>query len=383
MRSNGAVLVVTTDPLRNPNYGGILQAWALCEALKNLGYEPWIYDKRSTKLWRAWYALVRFGCRFVPHRLTLRWWYCWPENQTILKFARSNLRYSSSSTHTPRTETAASAPFVAYVTGSDQVWRPEIYDAAEKLLGFVDSGFTGPRIAYAASFGKNDLTMFNDQLRAKTKPLAQQLTAVSVREESGIAMAKQLWDVDAQRVTDPVFLLGADEYRERFDIADERDTLVTYILDPNEDAESLVSELLSEEELGIKEVIHLSVHGKNSSKPTVEEWLRAIGSAKYVLTDSFHGTAFSILLNKPFIAFRNQYRGGTRFDSLFAVYQHDPAAGSYAAQLLHPSTAKGERLRIVQTERETGAAYLRAALGWSAPADQRGSNPADTSATAK
>lgn len=380
MSSNGAVLVVTTDPLRNPNYGGILQAWALCEALKDLGYEPWIYDKRSTKLWRAWYALVRFGCRFAPHRLTLRWWYCWPENQTILKFARGNLRYSSSSTHAPSAEAAASEPFVAYVTGSDQVWRPEIYDAVEKLLGFVPTGFTGPRIAYAASFGKNDLTMFNDQLRTQTKPLAQQLTAVSVREESGIAMAKQLWDVGAQRVTDPVFLVTADEYRERFDIPDEQATLVTYILDPNEDAEKLASELFSDEKLGIEEVIHLATHGKNSSKPTVEEWLRAIGSAKYVLTDSFHGTAFSILLNKPFIAFRNQYRGGTRFDSLFAVYQHDPAAGSHTAQLLDPATARGDRLRIVQTERDAGLAYLRSALDPYASAE---SNPADTNATAK
>jgi hypothetical protein len=378
MSTNGAVLIVTTEPVRNPNYGGILQAWALCEALKKLGYAPWIYDKRSTRLWRAWYSLVRLGCRFAPRRLTLRWWHCWPENQPILEFARSNLRYTSSSKRAPRTKATASEPFIAYITGSDQVWRPDIYNVAENLLDFVPADFMGPRIAYAASFGKNDLTMFNEQMRAQTKPLAQKLTAVSVREESGITMAKRLWGVDAQRVTDPVFLIDADEYRERFDIPDEQSTLVTYILDPNEEAERAVSELLWDaEELGIKNTIHLSPYGRNASKPIVEEWLRAIGSAKYVLTDSFHGTAFSILLNRRFITFPNQDRGATRFDSLFAVYKHRPIANSHIVQL--DSAAASDRLRIMKTERETGMAYLSNALGFSrflsTPAARRRASP--------
>lgn len=361
---NGAVLIVTTEPLRNPNYGGVLQAWALCEALKKLGYEPWIYDKRSTRLWRIWYFLVRIGCRVAPRRLTLRWWHSWPENKPVLEFARRNLRYTSSSTSAPPTEATASRPFVAYITGSDQVWRPELYNVAENLLCFVPRGFTGPRIAYAASFGKDDPSMFNEQTRAQTKTLAQKLTAVSVREESGIAMAKQLWDVDAQRVCDPVFLIAADEYRERFDIPDEKSTLVTYILDPNEEAEEAVSDLLSNaEELGIKDVIHLSPRGKNASRPIVEEWLRAIGSAKYVLTDSFHGTAFSALFDRRFITFSNRSRGATRFDSLFAVYGHHPSADSPILQLKSPAVS--DRSRITETERETGLAYLGRALEFS------------------
>lgn len=382
MSVNGAVLVVTTDPLRNPNYGGILQAWALCEALKKLGYDPWIYDKRSTTLWRAWYSVVRFGCRFAPRRLTLRWWHCWPENQPILQFARNNLRHTSSSTHAPRTA-RASEPFIAYITGSDQVWRPEIYNATEKLLGFVPVGFAGPRIAYAASFGKNDLTMFNARLRAQAKPLAQKLTAASVREESGIEMAKKLWDIDVQRVTDPVFLVEAEEYRERFDIPDEQPTLVTYILDPNEEAERVASQLLSRaDELGIERVVHLSPHRKNTPKPIVEEWLRAIGSAKYVLTDSFHGTAFSILLNRRFIAFPNSGRGATRFDTLFAVYGHDPTADSRISQLLRAATGGDDRMRILHTERENGMAYLSHSLDVPGLADEGDSHSASTNAAA-
>lgn len=372
MSPNGAVLIVTTDPMRNPNYGGILQAWALCEALKKLGYEPWIHDKRSTRVWRAWYFVVRFVCRFAPRRLTLRWWYCWPENQPLLEFARTHLRYTSSSTGPPRTGASTDQPFVAYITGSDQVWRPEIYDVAENLLDFVPVGFTGPRIAYAASFGKDDPTMFDERLRARTKPLAQKLTAVSVREESGVELAKHLWDVDAIRVTDPVFLLDADEYREIFEIPDERPTLVTYLLDPNAEAEGAVSEfLLHADELGIKNVIHLSPRGRKASRPIVEEWIRAIGSAKYVLTDSFHGAAFSILLNRRFVVFPNEHRGATRFDSLFAVYGHHPVTNWHGAP---PESATAvDRLSIVRAEREAGTDYLSSSLGccW------RGATPAD------
>ena len=361
MSTNGAVLIVTTDPRRNPNYGGLLQVWALCEALKKLGYEPWIYDNRSTWLWRAWYTFVRLGCRIAPRRLTLRWWHCWPENRRILEFAHSNLRYTSSSRRAPRTSATPGQPFTAYVTGSDQVWRPEIYNVAEKMLDFVPTGFSGPRIAYAASFGKDDLAMFDEGMRARTTPLAQKLTAVSVREESGVAMAKRLWDVDARRITDPVFLIDADEYRERFDIPDEEPALVTYILDPSEEAERAVSKLLSDaERLGIKKVIHLSPRKRKDSKPTVEEWLRSIGSAKYVLTDSFHGTAFSILLNRRFVTFQNYGRGVTRFESLFSVYKYCSSASSELSQL--ESRAKVDRSLIVRAEREAGMAYLGNAL---------------------
>jgi hypothetical protein len=364
MGTNGAVLVVTTDPLRNPNYGGILQAWALCEALQKLGYEPWIYDKHSTKPWRAWYSIVRLGCRFAPRRLTLRWWHCWPENQPILQFARNNLRYTSSTTSAPRTpDNAVSAPFVAYVTGSDQVWRPEIYDVAQNLLDFVPDSFMGPRIAYAASFGKDDPSMFSEKACAQTKPLAQKLTAVSVREVSGISMAKHLWGVAAQRVTDPVFLIGTDEYRDLFSIPEEQPNLVTYILDPNEEAERVISELLSKaDELGIENVVHLTPRGKNGEKPVVEEWIRAIGSAKYVLTDSFHGTAFSILFDRPFITLVNQSRGASRFDSLFAVYEQCPMRNSPVDKLQQSVTAGETQRQIVQIERESGMSYLSEAL---------------------
>lgn len=175
-------------------------------------------------------------------------------------------------------------------------------------------------------------------------------------------MVKHLWGLDAQRVCDPVFLVSADEYRERFEIPAEQPILVTYILDPSDRAESVRSELMRHsEELGIGEVLDLAPRGRNVVKPTVEEWIRAIGSAKYVLTDSFHGTAFSILFGRRFITFPNESRGSTRLDTLFGIYGYQGEANSSTTQL--QSALERDSSQIAKAERDAGMGYLRTALG--------------------
>lgn len=55
--------------------------------------------------------------------------------------------------------------------------------------------------------------------------------------------------------------------------------------------------------------------------PPVEEWIRGFMDAEFVVTDSFHGTVFSIIFNKPFISIANESRGTTRFTSLLKLFQ--------------------------------------------------------------
>lgn len=362
MTSNSnAVLIVTTDPLRNPNYGGILQAWSLYQTLKRLGYSPWVYDKRATRRGRAWQTILTLGCRVAPRKFTQRWWYCWSENQSVLEFARANMRYTSSQMQPPSTRDAPGTPFVAYITGSDQVWRPDFYDVAEKLLDFVPTSFNGPLVAYAASFGKYDLDLYDEKLRRQTEPLAKKLTSLSVREYSAIEMARSLWDVEARRISDPIFLTTQDEYRRKFDIPAEQPTLVTYILDQNEAAQSAIGYLLSNaKEYGICETIDLASPDGTGRKRTVEEWIRAIATAKYVLTDSFHGTAFAILFGRHFITFPNAERGATRFDSLFAVYHSDGRNGGLVGNLIRDPGR--EAAQTIENEREAGLEFLVRAL---------------------
>jgi exopolysaccharide biosynthesis predicted pyruvyltransferase EpsI len=52
----------------------------------------------------------------------------------------------------------------------------------------------------------------------------------------------------------------------------------------------------------------------------VEEWIRGFMDAEFVVTDSFHGTVFSIIFNKPFISIANESRGTTRFTSLLKMF---------------------------------------------------------------
>ena len=72
-----------------------------------------------------------------------------------------------------------------------------------------------------------------------------------------------------------------------------------------------------EQKLGLKS-FYVSLQGETSV--SVEQWLRSFDDAEYVITDSYHGLLFSIIFNKPFYLFMNQYRGNARFDSILEVF---------------------------------------------------------------
>ena len=143
--------------------------------------------------------------------------------------------------------------------------------------------------------------------------------AVSLREQSGVSFCKEvLGRQDCTLALDPTMLVARDFYSEMMVPRGPNGSYVlNYVLDENPLVEEVLSKVVKGPAEGHK-VVKLTL---DDGEQTLEvpNWVHAFREAKYVVTDSFHGTVFSILFRKPFICIGNKSRGIDRFASLLSL----------------------------------------------------------------
>lgn len=314
------------------NYGGILQAFALQQTLKNLGHETYLIDRRESAKPYSYFLELKIK-NFIHNLLGNKrdWVFSDQEYKERQRLISKNTKQFINKYITPRTVEFDKSEgfyniekFDAYIVGSDQVWRPKytsnIYDFFFDFLKDTQA----KRISYAASFG-TDKWEYNTKQTSKCKELIKKFNAVSVREDSGVNLCRKMFNTEAILVLDPTLLLTKQNY---LDIIDFSKTmkhdgeLMTYILDKGIDKRKIVDLFI--ERTNFKEFnLALSERDKNGHlqpAPPVESWLQGFNDAKFIITDSFHGTVFSILFNKPFVAIGNIDRGLSRFSSLLKLF---------------------------------------------------------------
>lgn len=308
------------------NYGGIVQALALqCIVRMYIGNKS--CDVQTTNL-------HPLRTPFMRVRATLAGSY---RNKTLYINAAAidASIYSQTRSFVARNIKVGSAHILdnsdLVIVGSDQVWRAKYVDPVKYMLGdAVDDRV--PRISYAASFGTDDLGEYTSEQVARMKGLARKFTAISVREETGIDICKTYFGVDAICHVDPTLLLDANYYSALIDKAATKTktpegSLFVYLLDRGEVNDSIIDK--AQQLLGVskfeimpktyKSLINFLLHRKDYTMYGVEQWLRSFRDAEYIITDSFHGTVFSIIFNRPFITIGNKGRGLTRFMSLLSL----------------------------------------------------------------
>ncbi|BAX80465.1 polysaccharide pyruvyl transferase family protein [Labilibaculum antarcticum] len=321
----------------NWNYGGILQTYALQSALKKIGHESYTINRNtepmSLKLKVLSYIRRSILKTLFRKDVVVRTWPTKEEEKTIRqhtdRFIRENIKITDLLKSEKEFKNLAKYDFSAYVIGSDQVWRPKYSPIIENhFLKFIPSNDKSKRIAYAASFGVDNWEFTPSQTKA-CADLAKQFDSISVREDSGVALCKKHLNVDADVTLDPTLLIDKEEYIKlvgKDGIPKLSGTLLNYILDLSPDKKKILDQAI--EELGIKPVSIMPKgtfreSGKNRLDdcicPPVTNWLRGFMDAEFVITDSFHGTVFSIIFNKPFLAIGNAKRGITRFSSLLKI----------------------------------------------------------------
>ena len=329
---------ILTLPLHT-NYGGILQAYALQTVLERMGHEVVVFDTPNKcplpPLWQLPLSFVKRTLLKSMGRIDRI--FIERYNNSVQPIITKEIQpFIDEKIHRKvftKFSKLDACDFDAIVVGSDQVWRSIYFipmwfgQPMENAYLSFTKGWNIKRISYAASFG-TDKWEYNEKQTLHSKKSLQMFDAVSVREENGVKLCKQYFDVDALQVLDPTMLLDANDYIELFKQKQthrSKGNLLNYVLDETNEIENLIKKVSSEKKM-ITFAVNNPYEGDNTKplnrriKPSVETWLRGFYDADFVITDSFHACAFSIIFKKQFIVVGNKERGLARFKSLLKMF---------------------------------------------------------------
>ena len=292
----------------NPNYGGLLQAYALCKALRKLGYDckQICFNSRpkKSKISREFDILKTKINHPLKKVFYGKWYNDFCKGKQLLK----EFELSIPHTKVVNSETISelNKDFDAFICGSDQVWNPSWWRDTY-FLSFAES--SKKKIAYAASMARNQLTSAEADYALR---MMRGFSAISLREiESVKALINFNPSFDAQVMPDPTLLLTADEWNQIIcETVVRKPYIFAYFLgDNNIEKNAAIAYAKS---VGKNIVFINSLIPDNKKWETdhqdiiisdigVPEFLSLIQHADLVITDSFHGTVFSSIFNVPFL----------------------------------------------------------------------------------
>jgi len=376
------------------NYGSHLQSFALQEKLKALGYIPEIINidsvKKSIDKRRRKYIISRL---YDINEISA---YYPKLKKKIAKIIENNCKKIYSNRAKKFKEFAENyydiAPkvnnwdglskqckerFSAVIVGSDQNWRPANIAGGFYTLEFVPNNIN--KIAYATSFGLDHVI---PQQKDKARFFLGRIDHLSVRENSGKAIVKDLLGKDIPVVCDPTLLLNSiewDNYLSENPIVDGK-YILCYFLGKNKEHWDFAKRLKKKTGLKIvgipfgEQYVKDSTHFMDEIPSNVGpfEFINLIKHASYICTDSFHGCAFSINYNKNVFAFYKFVRKGNmstngRIDTLFGwtKLKHRILSGKEPiTDLMLRDIDYRETNRILDQMRKNSLDYLINAIGF-------------------
>lgn len=309
------------------NFGSALQACALLKKVRDLGYEAELIDYKypnavhkagQNKYKEAFKQVIHFLLSAIVGFPTIR------QVNRYKRFWQDNFYLSLRRYVSPQELQDAPPIYDVYMTGSDQVWNANFTKKDESfLLSFAPN--TVKRVSYASSFALNTIPKQYEELFKKNLP---NYSFISVREESGVFLANKYGKVKAEWVCDPTLLLTKEEWKE---IAKGGKAytkqpyilvfLLAYSFDPFPEVDFIVNKV--QKELGLH-VIYLDAGKRDYFKPNShvikdagpKEFINLFLNADFIITSSFHGTAFSINFRKPFFSIIEKDNPDSRIGSL-------------------------------------------------------------------
>ncbi|MDX7714016.1 polysaccharide pyruvyl transferase family protein [Aeromonas caviae] len=316
------------------NYGAVLQAAALADVVSRIGYSVEHIDfipnkmaQKKTLRQLLISVLAALGVKSLIKRMLGKKEYIKPtvtggevfETFRDVWVARSQQTYTAS-----QQLNTVGTTYSAVVVGSDQVWRPNMFvnkhqDVDAYFLSFLPDSVT--RVSYAASFGVDKWedtsdTILSDRVRkAMTK-----FNAISVREQTGVAICRDHFGVTAQHVLDPTLLNGVEFFERviaKAGVSKQNENVVYYKLDVDTTFISAIKHIGDILQVPTEDIYYQMSEADYRYIP-VADWLAKIRDSKFVVTDSFHCVCLAILFNKEFICFANKDRGLARLQSLLA-----------------------------------------------------------------
>ena len=317
---------------KNNNYGGMLQAYALCRKMNDLGYDAMqiSYAMQNSRFAYCGALMKAAVCmlQFIKHCLS-----SFPHfivQSKIDKRLRSLDNFRKNIPHTKKVYDIKNITdcndFNVYITGSDQVWNPSWVDDAF-LLNFVQNKI---KISYAASLG---VGVIDDKASERYKTALADYSAISVRETNAVGLLQGITNKPIELVLDPTLLLTADEWSEicEGDFPKE-DYVFCYFLGGQEDERCLAKEYAKGKGYKLLSIPYLNgSYRKTDAKFNCEKvydvsvgrFINLIRHAKCVFTDSFHASVFSHIFHKEFFTIcrgNSETNGSGRLYTLTEIF---------------------------------------------------------------
>lgn len=318
------VAVITRHAITN--YGSLLQAFATQQIIENLGYECEIID------------YIREDESYAQHEKTLLTrkpeWNRNPIKKAIYlmlrqpesiaagrRFEKAQIKYlNRSKRYRSSAQLKADVPVAdIYMTGSDQVWGPVEDGSYDDSYCLSFTKETDKRISYAASFGHTNMTQ---ELSAYYKKWLRRYQHITVREDSAVEIIKEL-GLEAKQVIDPTLLLTAADWAKLMKPVKPKKYILVYQLHNDIKLGKYAKAVAKDFGLPLIRIStsfhQISREGKLVWCPEIGEFLSYIKNAECIITDSFHGTAFAINLNTPFVEVLPNNNTGTRNISILSL----------------------------------------------------------------
>lgn len=299
------------------NYGAVLQAYALFTKIESMGLECEIIDFWPETFKNLYYMQQPFRITHPPIKTWLNHFkvrkVLSERNQNFEKFIEEILKTSNESYISYYDILNAKLDYDSYITGSDQVWNDTCAKFDKTFFLQFPQAKAKNRYAYAASFGFEEIP---EGLENEYKKRLEGYRRYSVREKSGARILENLLSIKPDVNCDPTILLSAEEWLK---IARETKCkyekyIFIYYVTKTQNLQKMANDLAKK--TGYKVIIvpcnmNIDVLSGKYDKSNMalvnpcispQEFLMLLKNAEYVLTNSFHGTVFSVLFHKKFLS---------------------------------------------------------------------------------
>ena len=339
------------------NYGNRLQNYALQKVLIDLGNDvetlnnPWEidYNPRIEKL-KSILKKYIFLVTGKPKRYL--------KKINFENFNKRNIKFSKLWLNKYADRNIASDSYDILICGSDQVWNSE----ASEIDGRYFASFAPEekRFSYAASFGIDEVIF---ERRIEFAEYLEGMNKISVREETGVEIIKQISSKEAECNVDPTLLLSNLEWSNLIPkkSPNKKYVFCYFLGDVSSEVYKNIEKFAFDNNLEINMISNNMENDLNNVGP--EEFLCLIKNANFVFTDSFHGTVFSIIFERPFYVFdRTGVKKGmsTRITSLLKLLGLN--------ERFNPPTLNNQKMydidfvktkEIINNERKKSIDYLK------------------------
>ncbi|MBQ9341877.1 MAG: polysaccharide pyruvyl transferase family protein [Lachnospiraceae bacterium] len=296
------------------NYGAVLQTWALQKALKNIGVTPFVINYHIPSMDRL-YDPIRKKNPILRGLKTIKVYLTKPYHLRRRKvyrafFAKNYDMYGDFVS----ADDMKNLPFDAVITGSDQVFNTSHTGGVDPafFLTFVHKPVR--KISYAASLGGDT---FKAEEEDKIAEALKTFDYLSVRERGAVFAVSALSGKDVSIVPDPTLLLSKEDYEELKEPCKLKGTrdghyILVYMMERNEELIKLANKISHDTGLPIAQRSYEKIFDNETEllyEHGPDEFLSVIENADYVITNSFHGTVFSLIYEKPFLSMLHSETG--------------------------------------------------------------------------